>query len=56
MNAISPHFSNHLFAIPLLYKDINYILLCKFFAIFAKCKFKTNFNYYQIEMLIWPIK
>lgn len=24
----------------------------KFFAIFATRKFKTNFNYYQIEMLI----
>ena len=25
-------------------------MLSAFFAIFAKCKIKTNFNYYQIEM------
>jgi hypothetical protein len=50
--ATSPHLASHCFKVP-LYDDI-YTILCYalslFFAIFANCKIKTNFSYYQISV------
>ena len=51
----NPHFASHILIFPILYIDINNFLLLQVFAIFASRKFKTNFNYYQIEMTIWTL-